>query len=67
LFRLITKQETPDAGDFRVGENVKLGYVDQSRDSLNADKTIWEEISDGLDLVQVGQTRSQFPRLRFAL
>jgi ATP-binding cassette ChvD family protein len=70
LFRLITKQETPDAGDFRVGENVKLGYVDQSRDSLNADKTIWEEISDGLDLVQLGKrevnSRAYVSRFNFS-
>ena len=55
LFRLITEQDAADSGDFRVGEKVKLGYVDQSRDSLNADKTIWEEISDGLDLVLLGK------------
>ena len=70
LFRLITKQETPDSGDFRVGENVKLGYVDQSRDSLNADKTIWEEISDGLDLVQLGKrevnSRAYVSRFNFS-
>ncbi|MEJ7861928.1 MAG: energy-dependent translational throttle protein EttA [Pyrinomonadaceae bacterium] len=70
LFRLITKQETPDTGDFRVGENVKLGYVDQSRDSLNADKTIWEEISDGLDLVQLGKrevnSRAYVSRFNFS-
>ncbi|MBA4185386.1 MAG: energy-dependent translational throttle protein EttA [Acidobacteria bacterium] len=70
LFRLITKQETPDAGDFRVGENVRLGYVDQSRDSLNADKTIWEEISDGLDLVQLGKrevnSRAYVSRFNFS-
>ncbi len=70
LFRLITKQEIPDAGDFRVGENVKLGYVDQSRDSLNADKTIWEEISDGLDLVQLGNrevnSRAYVSRFNFS-
>ncbi len=70
LFRLITKQETPDAGDFRVGDNVKLGYVDQSRDSLNADKTIWEEISDGLDLVQLGKrevnSRAYVSRFNFS-
>ncbi len=70
LFRLITKQETPDAGDFRVGENVKLGYVDQSRDSLNPDKTIWEEISDGLDLVQLGKrevnSRAYVSRFNFS-
>src|SRR5947207_9651112 len=45
LFRLITGQETADAGSFKVGETVKLGYVDQSRDSLNADKTIFDEIA----------------------
>ncbi len=70
LFRLVTKQETPDAGDFKVGETVKLGYVDQSRDSLNADKTIWEEISDGLDLVQLGKrevnSRAYVSRFNFS-
>ena len=70
LFRLITKQETPDSGDFRVGNNVKLGYVDQSRDSLNPDKTIWEEISDGLDLVQLGKrevnSRAYVSRFNFS-
>ncbi len=70
LFRLITKQETPDAGDFKVGTTVKLGYVDQSRDSLNADKTIWEEISDGLDLVMLGKrevnSRAYVSRFNFS-
>lgn len=55
LFRMITEQENPDSGDFRVGETVKLGYVDQSRDSLDANKTLFDEISDGLDLVQLGK------------
>lgn len=54
LFRLITGQETADAGTFKVGETVKLGYVDQSRDSLNADKTVFDEIADGLDNVTLG-------------
>ncbi len=54
LFRLITGQETPDSGDFKVGETVKLGYVDQSRDSLDADKTVFDEIADGLDNVTLG-------------
>lgn len=54
LFRLITGQETPDAGTFKVGETVKLGYVDQSRDSLNAEKTVFDEIADGLDNVTLG-------------
>jgi energy-dependent translational throttle protein EttA len=55
LFRLITGQETPDAGTFKVGSTVKLGYVDQSRDSLDGDKTLFDEISDGLDLVTLGK------------
>ena len=55
LFRMITGQEGPDAGAFRVGETVKLGYVDQSRDSLNPNKTVWEEISDGLDVIDLGK------------
>jgi len=70
LFRLITQQETADAGDFKVGETVKLGYVDQSRDSLNADKTIWEEISDGLDLLMLGKrevnSRAYVSRFNFS-
>jgi energy-dependent translational throttle protein EttA len=54
LFRMVVGQERPDAGTIRVGETVTLGYVDQSRDALDADKSIWEEISDGLDVVQLG-------------
>ena len=54
LFRMLVGQEKPDAGNLRVGETVKLAYVDQSRDSLDADKTVWEEISDGSDVIQVG-------------
>src|SRR6476620_12159967 len=54
LFRLITGQDTADAGSFKVGETVKLGYVDQSRDSLNAEKNVFDEISDGLDNVTLG-------------
>ncbi len=54
LFRMVTHQEQPDAGMIRTGETVKLAYVDQSRDVLDANKTIWEEISDGLDVVQLG-------------
>ncbi len=55
LFRLITGQETADAGEFKVGSTVNLGYVDQSRDSLDADKTIFDEIADGLDFVTLGK------------
>ncbi|KAB2954117.1 MAG: energy-dependent translational throttle protein EttA [Rhizobiaceae bacterium] len=55
LFRMITGQETPDAGAIRIGETVKLGYVDQSRDHLNPDKTVWEEISGGNDIIKLGK------------
>ena len=55
LFRMITGQETPDAGSLKVGETVKLGYVDQSRDSLDNDKTVWEEISGGTDVIYIGK------------
>jgi ATP-binding cassette ChvD family protein len=55
LFRLITGQDTADAGSFKVGDTVKLGYVDQSRDSLNAEKTLFDEIADGLDFVTLGK------------
>ncbi|AUD79534.1 energy-dependent translational throttle protein EttA [Kangiella profundi] len=54
MFKLITGQETPDSGELIVGETVELSYVDQSRDSLDDSKTVWEEISDGLDLITVG-------------
>jgi ATP-binding cassette ChvD family protein len=55
LFRMITKQETPDKGTITIGESVHLGYVDQSRDSLDGKKTVWEEISDGNDLILLGK------------
>jgi sulfate-transporting ATPase len=54
LFRMITGQEQPDAGELRVGDTVELAYVDQSRDALDDEKTVWEEISDGLDQLKVG-------------
>ena len=54
LFRMIIGEEAPDNGNIRKGETVKLAYVDQSRDVLDSEKTIWQEISDGLDLVQLG-------------
>jgi sulfate-transporting ATPase len=54
LFRMITGTETPDKGTFKVGESVKLGYVDQSRDALNDNKTVWEEISGGHDVTELG-------------
>ena len=55
LFRMIVGQERPDGGALRVGETVKLGYVDQSRDSLAPDKNVWEEISGGYDTVELGK------------
>jgi len=55
LFRMITAQEKPDAGTIKVGESVKLGYVDQSRDSLDGKATVWQEISGGLDQLQLGK------------
>jgi len=54
LFRMITGQDTPDEGSLKLGDTVQLAYVDQSRDALDPDKTVWEEISDGLDHLQVG-------------
>ena len=55
MFKIITGQEKPDGGDFRVGETVKLSYVDQSRDALDPSKTVWQEISQGLDVLAVGK------------
>jgi ATP-binding cassette ChvD family protein len=70
LFRMITEQEQPDAGTIRKGETVRLAYVDQSRDTLKPDKTVWEEISDGLDLVALGtrqvNSRAYVSRFNFS-
>jgi energy-dependent translational throttle protein EttA len=55
LFKLITGQETPDAGKVEIGETVKLGFVDQSRDDLDPDKNVWEEISGGADFMKLGK------------
>jgi len=55
LFKIITGQEQPDSGTFRVGETVKLAYVDQSRDALDPAKTVWQEVSQGLDVLAVGK------------
>src|SRR5215212_983174 len=57
LFRMITGQEQPDAGSLRLGETVELAYVDQSRDALDPDKTVWEEISGGEDQIMVGERK----------
>jgi ATP-binding cassette ChvD family protein len=55
LFRMITGQDTPDDGTIKVGESVKLGYVDQSRDTLEAGKSVWQEISGGEDIIYLGK------------
>ena len=59
LFRMITGKETPDDGAIRLGDTVKLGYVDQSRDVLDDNKTVWEEVSDGLDIIELGKRKVQ--------
>jgi ATP-binding cassette ChvD family protein len=59
LFRILMGQEKPDAGTLKFGETVKLAYVDQSRDTLDPKKTVWEEISDGLDVIKVGSYETQ--------
>ncbi len=70
LFRLITGQDEPDAGTFKVGPTVQLGYVDQSRDSLDDSKTVWDEISDGLDIIDLGKrevnSRAYVSRFNFS-
>ncbi len=70
LFRMITGQEEPDSGSFRIGETVKLAYVDQSRDLLDAEKTIWETISEGQDTLQLGNkqvnSRAYVARFNFS-
>jgi energy-dependent translational throttle protein EttA len=69
LFRLITGQEKPDKGGIQTGETVKIAYVDQSRDSLTASNTVWQEISDGQDIIQIGTyqtpSRSYVGRFNF--
>ncbi len=70
LFRMITEQEKPDKGTIRIGETVKLGYMDQSRDALDANKNIWEMISDGKDQVELGKlnvpSRAYVARFNFS-
>jgi sulfate-transporting ATPase len=70
LFRLITGQDEPDVGSFRVGETVQLAYMDQSRDALDAGKSIWEEISEGADIVRLGNrevnSRAYVARFNFS-
>tara|TARA_R110001592_G_scaffold29350_10_gene106654 strand:- start:30406 stop:32130 length:1725 start_codon:yes stop_codon:yes gene_type:complete len=59
LFKMITGDEQPDEGTFKVGDTVKLGYVDQSRDSLTAENNVWEEISGGTDVIKLGKVEMQ--------
>jgi ATP-binding cassette ChvD family protein len=59
LFRILMQREKPDSGNLRFGDTVKLAYVDQSRDALDPKKSVWEEISDGLDIIQVGNYQTQ--------
>ena len=70
LFRMITEQDSPDAGTIRLGDTVKLAYVDQSRDDLDPDKTIWEVISDGRDIITLGKkevnSRAYVARFNFS-
>ncbi|MGD0169732.1 MAG: energy-dependent translational throttle protein EttA [Smithella sp.] len=70
LFRMITGQETPDSGDIRIGETVKLACVDQSRDALDPNKNIWEMISDGQDIIAIGNrqinSRAYVSRFNFS-
>ena len=69
LFRLVMGHEQPDGGSVTVGETVQLGYVDQSRDDLDGSKTVWEEVSDGLDIIRIGTyevpSRSYIGRFNF--
>src|SRR5262249_37446905 len=64
LFKMITGQEKPDKGTMRVGDTVKLGYVDQSRASLDDNKTVWQEISGGLDMIPLGKKEMNSPAYR---
>jgi ATPase subunit of ABC transporter with duplicated ATPase domains len=70
LFRMIASQEQPDSGSINIGETVRLAYVDQSRETLDANKTIWEEISGGLDVVTLGSrevnSRAYVARFNFS-
>lgn len=59
LFRMLTGQEKPDSGELKLGDTVVMGYVDQSRDALDAKKTVWEEVSGGLDILELGKRQVQ--------
>ncbi|MBT3399994.1 MAG: energy-dependent translational throttle protein EttA [Rhodospirillaceae bacterium] len=57
--RMVTSQDTPDSGNIRIGDTVVMGYVDQSRDALSEEKTVWEEISEGIDVIELGKRNVQ--------
>ncbi len=69
LFRMLTGKEQPDSGTIEIGETVKLAYVDQSRDSLEGNKTVWEQVSDGFEQIKIGNyevpSRSYVGRFNF--
>ena len=69
LFRLITGQESPDSGSIKIGSTVELGYVDQLRDTLDPEKNVWEEISEGSELIKLGKreikSRAYLARFNF--
>ncbi len=57
--RMVTAQDAPDSGEIRIGDTVKMGYVDQNRDALSDEKTVWEEISEGVDVIELGRRNAQ--------
>ena len=69
IFRMITGREKPDSGEIKIGHTVHIAYVDQSRESLQGDKTVWEDVSGGLDIMNVGkfemQSRAYIGRFNF--
>ena len=67
LFKTIVGLEQPDSGEVRVGETVKISYVDQSRGGIDPAKNVWQVVSDGLDYIKVGQVEMPSPRLRVRL
>ena len=64
IFRMITGREKPDSGEIKIGHTVHIAYVDQSRESLQGDKTVWEDVSGGLDIMNVGKFEMQSRRSR---
>ena len=64
LFRMITGEEKPDEGELKVGQTVKISYVDQSRGGIDPNKNVWEVVSDGLDFIKVANFEMNSPRLR---